>query len=883
MKQFYFLLLFVFTTHLLVAQDCGTISGDVTPANTTICEGNSVLLTATGGSSYEWHLNGMVIDGETTSTLSATLPGTYSVIIKEGECAVPASNTASVNVTPNPTGTISPATGSICAGGGAVTLTATGGDSYTWYLNNVEIPGQTSNTLSATQAGTYSAIIRQGDCSAAASNTANITSSPTPTGTISPATGSICPGGGTIRLTATGGDTYTWYRNGVEIAGETDRRIDVSEGGSYSVLIHQGNCSGQASNTSEITEAASPTGAITPAAATFCEGGSVMLNATGGDSYRWFRDGNRINGQTGETLSVNREGTYTVEINQGDCVGVGTNSAVVTMTARPEGNIAPAFTSVCAGGAVELTASGGTSYTWYLNGAEIAGQTGAVLNATQAGLYSATIHDGDCSAAAENSSLVTFTPVPVGNISPATGTVCEGQTTILTATGGNSYAWFKNGVEIAGETRSTLEISEAGTYTATIKQGVCSGPALNAAVITSAPLPSGSITPLSDSICPGASTVLTATGGTSYTWFRNGNEIRRETGAALTVTQAGTYTATIRQGGCTAPASNSVAITLATVPSGTITPATASFCPGGAAVLTASGGASYSWFLNGVVIAGQNGPTFNAILPGKYTAVIKQGECSAPAANSSTVTVATTPTGIISPASAIICGGGSTVLTATGGTSYTWLLNDVVIEGQESATLTATQPGDYKIIIRNGTCEGPGSNTVKVTAEDVVGTTYPTVTARIDVATPLEARNIGVSYEWTPPTGLSNPLSRTPTVTTNSDKLYIVKITTQSGCVVSDTVAVTISSTIFVATGFTPNSNGKNDLLRPVGALKSIESFRVFNRWGQLMFQTNQINAGWDGKFKGELQRPDAYTWYLIATGTDGKTVKISGKTYLIR
>lgn len=806
MKQFYLLLLFVFTTHLLVAQDCGTISGDITPANTTICEGGSVLLTATGGSSYEWRLNDVVIDGETGSTLSATQAGTYSVIIKEGECEVPASNTASVNVNPNPTGTISPATGSICAGGG------------------------------------------------------------------------------TIRLTATGGDSYTWFRDGIEIPGENDRRIDVSEAGSYSVVIHQGDCFAQASNTSEITQAASPTGTISPATAAFCQGGSVMLTATGGDSYRWFRDGNRINGQNGETLSVNREGTYTVEISQGDCVGEATNSAVVTMTPRPEGNIAPAFTSVCAGGAVELTASGGTSYTWYLNGAEIAGQTGAVLNATQAGLYSAVIHDGDCSAPAGNSSLVTFTPVPVGNVSPATGTVCEGQTTTLTATGGNSYAWFRNGVEITGETRSTLEISEAGTYTATIKQGVCSGPALNAAVITTAPLPSGSISPLSDSICPGASTVLTATGGTSYTWFRDNVEIRRETGATLTVTQAGTYTATIRQGGCTAPASNSASITLATLPSGTITPATASFCPGGAAVLTATGGSSYSWFLNGVAIAGQNGPTLNAILPGKYTAVIKQGECSAPASNSSTVTVATTPTGTISPASAVICGvGGSTLLTATGGTSYTWLLNDAVIEGQESATLTVTQPGDYKIIIRNGTCEGPGTNTVKVTAEDVVGTTYPTVVARVDVATPLEARNIGVSYEWTPLTDLSNPLSRTPTVTTSSDKVYIVKITTQSGCVVSDTVAVTISSTIFVATGFTPNGNGKNDLLRPVGALKSIESFRVFNRWGQLMFQTNQLNAGWDGRFKGELQRPDAYTWYLIATGTDGKTVKISGKTYLIR
>lgn len=805
MKQFSLLLLFTFITHILVAQDCSGISGDVTPANTTFCEGGSVLLTATGGTTFEWRLNDVLIDGQTGSTLNATQAGTYSVTIIEGECSVPASNTATVNITPNPTGTISPATGSICQGGGSLRLTATGGNSYTWYRDNIEIPG------------------------------------------------------------------------------EDNQRLDVTEAGTYSVVIHQGDCSAPASNVSVISQTSSPTGTISPASAAFCQGGSTMLTATGGTTYTWYRNGSRVNGQTGETLSVNRAGTYTVEIHQGDCTGEATNSAEVTMTDAPEGSIAPAFTSVCAGGAVELTASGGTSYTWFLNGAEIAGQTGATINATQAGLYSATIHQGDCSGAASNSSLVTFTPVPVGNISPAAGTVCEGSTTTLTATGGSSYIWFKDGVEIAGETRSTLEVSAAGTYTATINQGVCSGSALNASVITLAPLPSGSITPTSDSICPGGSTVLTATGGTSYIWFRNGNEIRRETGATLTVTQAGTYSATIRQGTCSAPASNNVEIVVAAAPVGTITPATASFCPGGSALLTATGGSSYTWYLNGVVIAGQTGATLNALLPGTYTAVIKQGECTAQASNSSTVTVATTPTGSISPASAVICGGSSATLTASGGTSYTWLKNDVIIEGQESATLTVTEPGDYKIIIRNGTCEGPGSNTVTVTKEDVQGTRYPTVNARVDVATPLEARDIGVSYEWTPPTDLSNPLSRTPSVTTNSDKEYIVKITTQSGCVVSDTVAVTISSTIFVATGFTPNSNGKNDLLRPIGALKSIESFKVFNRWGQLMFQTNQINAGWDGKYKGELQRPDAYSWYLIATGTDGKTVKISGKTFLIR
>jgi gliding motility-associated-like protein len=68
-----------------------------------------------------------------------------------------------------------------------------------------------------------------------------------------------------------------------------------------------------------------------------------------------------------------------------------------------------------------------------------------------------------------------------------------------------------------------------------------------------------------------------------------------------------------------------------------------------------------------------------------------------------------------------------------------------------------------------------------------------------------------------------------------------------------------------------------------MGAMQSIESFRVFNRWGQMVFQTKEIGAGWDGKFKGANQPSDTYTWLLTGVAADGKKVKLSGKTLLIR
>ena len=143
-------------------------------------------------------------------------------------------------------------------------------------------------------------------------------------------------------------------------------------------------------------------------------------------------------------------------------------------------------------------------------------------------------------------------------------------------------------------------MTEAGTYSVTIHQGDCTGPGSNTSTVTVTSAPTGSISPASTSICPGGSTTLTATGGTSYTWFRNGNEIEGETGATLNVTQPGTYSVSIRQGDCEGPASNTSTVNVTSAPNGSISPATASICSGGSTTLTVSGGTTYTWFRNNV-------------------------------------------------------------------------------------------------------------------------------------------------------------------------------------------------------------------------------------------------------------------------------------------
>src|SRR5207237_2860705 len=92
-------------------------SGSISPASAAICEGSSQELTATGGTSYEWRLNNAVIAGENKSKLNAAEPGTYSVIIKNGTCAVSAYNTVEITRTTAPVGNITPSSATICQGG----------------------------------------------------------------------------------------------------------------------------------------------------------------------------------------------------------------------------------------------------------------------------------------------------------------------------------------------------------------------------------------------------------------------------------------------------------------------------------------------------------------------------------------------------------------------------------------------------------------------------------------------------------------------------------------------------------------------------------------------------------------------------------------------
>jgi gliding motility-associated-like protein len=151
----------------------------------------------------------------------------------------------------------------------------------------------------------------------------------------------------------------------------------------------------------------------------------------------------------------------------------------------------------------------------------------------------------------------------------------------------------------------------------------------------------------------------------------------------------------------------------------------------------------------------------------------------------------------------------------------------------------------------------------------------------------LKAREYsGASYIWAPTVGLNRSNVYNPIFNHTAPQKYQIKITTAAGCEFTDTLEVMMFSSqeIYVPKVFSPNGDGKNDKLHPfLIGVTNLKFFKVFNRWGQLVFQTRNEAEGWDGVYLGSLQPMGTYSWQAEGLDIDGKVIFRTGSTILIR
>jgi gliding motility-associated-like protein len=144
----------------------------------------------------------------------------------------------------------------------------------------------------------------------------------------------------------------------------------------------------------------------------------------------------------------------------------------------------------------------------------------------------------------------------------------------------------------------------------------------------------------------------------------------------------------------------------------------------------------------------------------------------------------------------------------------------------------------------------------------------------------------GVSYVWTPVDGLDDPTIYNPVTIINHDITYTVTAYTIEGCSGKDDIRVRFIAgpDIYIPTGFTPNGDGTNDVFRPLPVgIVELEFFRVYDRWGKLMYSTNQYMKGWDGNYNGEPAAIGSYVWVVQGKNINNETVLRKGTVTLLR
>jgi gliding motility-associated-like protein len=236
-----------------------------------------------------------------------------------------------------------------------------------------------------------------------------------------------------------------------------------------------------------------------------------------------------------------------------------------------------------------------------------------------------------------------------------------------------------------------------------------------------------------------------------------------------------------------------------------------------------------------------------------------------------------------------ICFGDQAQLRATGGEQYLWYpantLNNNTFQDPISTPYESTI---YEVgVYENKGCPKPTYDSVLVSVVPPVKAFAGNDTAVV-IGQPMQLLAFGgVQFQWTPSSFLNNPLIFNPIAKLNDDIVYVVKVSTKEGCFAYDTVKVKVYKTppeIFIPTAFTPNGDGLNDNLIPipVGIVK-IVYFKVYNRYGEMVFTTEEIGKGWNGVYKGRDQGNESFVWHVLGIDYLGKPLFKKGQSTLIR
>lgn len=682
-----------------------------------ICEGETISLTASGGTNYLWST------GETTPVIaiSPSLTTTYSVVVSndEGE-----EDTDDVIITVNSAPIADAGEDQTICQGETTTLTAAGGTSYLWNTGENTASIEVNPILETT----YEVEVTSNSCSSTDNTTIFVNNAPD----ITVSDDIVIVVGETTTLAANGGDNYLWS------TGETTAFIDVTPTTTTiytvsSVGVNACSISDDVTVT-VIPEVIANAGADT----TICRDESLTLNATGGGVYLWNTGGTTAQLIVSPLVTT----TYTVTV-EDDFGYTDTASVTITVNEIPDITVSEDII-IIDGDATTLFASGGDNYQWNT------GETTATILVTPITTTTYTVIStavGGC----EDLEQVTVTVIPevIANAGQD-ATICSGETLTLSASGGSTYLWN------TGDTTANLSISPVLTTTYTVTVGDDYGfTDTDSVTITVNATPDISVSEATV-IMGGDSATLTAIGGDNYQWNTG------ETTASIIVSPNVTTTYSVNSvgiGGCEDAEQVTVTVIAELIANAGEDTA---ICSGDSITLSASGGLLYTWNTGDTGSQLVVSPTVTTI----YSVTVEDSFGNFDS-DSITITVNEIPNIALSENSTII-EGGSTNLVVSGAETYLWNTG----ETSSSITVSPNQTTTYTVIATSNSCSIQAQVTVTVEAAFVALAGQDERVCENDTEQIVLTANLGDSYVWN--TGeTTQSISVSPTVTST----YTVTVT----------------------------------------------------------------------------------------------------------
>ncbi|MSQ79847.1 MAG: T9SS type A sorting domain-containing protein [Flavobacteriaceae bacterium] len=374
-------------------------TASINTVSTSICQGDSVIMTAGSGSNYtyKYYYNNTAVTGwVTTTTYFAKQAGDYKVEVDNFGCTA-FSSTITMTTIATPTVTIK-STGStnICVGDTVILQSDTNSTwTYTWQrlqgANYIAVNGQNADIFYCTAVGTFRMLVSTTSGCGVASNSITITTTGPTNANLNgmPGSGPLCKGDSiTLQTAGGGGITYQWYKDGNAIAGATNRLYRIKTSGTFKVTLTGGGCIINSKDTvvAFINESAS----VTPnGSAGLCPGDTLKFLATGdaGSTFSWFRNSNSIPGANTANYAATQTGNYSCVISLSTCSYQSPN---VVVTLFP----AAAVPSIVQNGNNLASSISGTSYTWYLNNSTVVGNTQFIYG-WSTGFYKVVVSDAN--------------------------------------------------------------------------------------------------------------------------------------------------------------------------------------------------------------------------------------------------------------------------------------------------------------------------------------------------------------------------------------------------------------------------------------------------------------------------------------------------------